>query len=164
VTMALGSARRDAQRGGDDAVPVHLRDAHYQGAASLGHGDGYEYPHNDPRGWVAQQHRPDELEVARYYEPSPHGDEAEIARRMHARTHQTPAPPIDGPLSALAPVYSGCSSSCKPNCAPSPPLRPNRSRTRGTRLWRRLEGPRYSTQTGVGRRLCRRSRRLHHQR
>jgi putative ATPase len=97
VTMALGSARRDAQRGGDDAVPVHLRDAHYQGAASLGHGDGYEYPHNDPRGWVAQQHRPDELEVARYYEPSPHGDEAEIARRMHARTHQTPAPPIDGP-------------------------------------------------------------------
>ena len=31
-------------------VPAHLRDAHYQGASSLGHGTGYEYPHDDPRG------------------------------------------------------------------------------------------------------------------
>ncbi len=85
VTVALGRARRDAQRGGDDAVPIHLRDAHYRGAASLGHGEGYEYPHDDPRGWVSQSHRPAELEGSRYYEPSAHGAEKEIAERMAER-------------------------------------------------------------------------------
>jgi putative ATPase len=59
-------------------VPVHLRDAHYQGAKSLGHGKGYEYPHDDPTGWVAQQYKPSELEGRRYYEPSPHGAEAAL--------------------------------------------------------------------------------------
>ncbi len=86
VTRALGAARRDAQQGGEDAVPVHLRDAHYRGAASLGHGEGYRYPHDDPRGWVDQQHRPATVAMHRYYEPSSHGDEAEIARRMTATT------------------------------------------------------------------------------
>jgi putative ATPase len=89
VTRALGAARRDAQLGGDDAVPVHLRDGHYRGAASLGHGEGYEYPHDDPRGWVEQQHRPASVAAHRYYEPSPHGDEAEIARRMSTTTETT---------------------------------------------------------------------------
>ncbi len=42
-------------------VPAHLRDAHYRGAAKLGHGEGYEYPHDDPGGWVDQQYLPDEL-------------------------------------------------------------------------------------------------------
>ncbi|MGY6502313.1 MAG: replication-associated recombination protein A [Acidimicrobiales bacterium] len=86
VTVALGRARRDAQTGGDDAVPVHLRDAHYQGAASLGHGQGYDYPHDDPRGWVPQSHRPDGIEGSVYYEPSAHGAEQEIAIRMAARS------------------------------------------------------------------------------
>ena len=34
------------------AVPAHLRDAHYPGAAKLGHGEGYVYPHDEPDGWV----------------------------------------------------------------------------------------------------------------
>jgi putative ATPase len=59
-------------------VPVHLRDAHYQGAKSLGHGKGYRYPHDDQTGWVAQQYKPAELEGRRYYEPSPHGAEAAL--------------------------------------------------------------------------------------
>jgi putative ATPase len=92
VTRALGAARRDSQLGGDDAVPVHLRDGHYRGAASLGHGEGYEYPHDDPRGWVEQQHRPTSVASHRYYEPSPHGDEAEIARRMTRTTETTTSP------------------------------------------------------------------------
>ena len=36
---------------------------------SLGHGAGYEYPHDDPRGWLPQQYLPDELADRRYYEP-----------------------------------------------------------------------------------------------
>jgi putative ATPase len=71
-------------------VPTHLRDAHYQGAASLGHGQGYRYPHDDPRGWVPQQYRPDEVAARRYYEPSTHGEEEEIARRMTAHLQDEP--------------------------------------------------------------------------
>ncbi|MCB8881125.1 replication-associated recombination protein A [Acidisoma cellulosilytica] len=39
------------------AVPLHLRDAHYKGAAELGH-VGYLFPHDDPRGWVEQTYAP----------------------------------------------------------------------------------------------------------
>jgi putative ATPase len=49
-------------------------------------GTGYLYPHDDPRGWVEQQYRPDEVEGRVYYEPSAHGDEVEIAERHRRRT------------------------------------------------------------------------------
>jgi putative ATPase len=81
VTVALGRAREDARRRGGE-VPVHLRDAHYGGAKQLGHGEGYEYPHNDPSGWVEQSHRPPEVESNVYYEPSQHGDEADLDDRF----------------------------------------------------------------------------------
>ena len=78
----LAGPGRRAQHGVAGEVPVHLRDAHYQGAAMLGHGEGYDYPHDDPRGWVPQQYLPDEVAGRRYYEPSPHGFEREVAERM----------------------------------------------------------------------------------
>ena len=65
---------------------MHLRDAHYKGAKTLGHGDGYQYPHNDPSGWVEQEHRPAEVAGQRYYEPSEHGFEADVAARMNQRS------------------------------------------------------------------------------
>ena len=82
VTVALGRARADVRDWGAGEVPNHLRDAHYQGAKSLGHGTGYDYPHDHPDGWVDQQYRPAELEGRVYYEPSPHGAEAAVARQM----------------------------------------------------------------------------------
>jgi putative ATPase len=57
-----------------------------QGAATLGHGKGYVYPHDDPAGWVAQNYRPVEVADDVYYEPSDHGYEAVIAERLGART------------------------------------------------------------------------------
>ncbi len=66
-------------------VPPHLRDAHYRSAERIGHGVGYRYPHDDPRGWVEQDYLPDELVGTRYYEPSEHGDEADIAERLARR-------------------------------------------------------------------------------
>jgi putative ATPase len=87
VTVALARAKADVAERPAGEVPVHLRDAHYRGAATLGHGQGYEYPHDDPRGWVDQQHRPDEVAAQRYYEPSDHGHEQEIRRRMAATRH-----------------------------------------------------------------------------
>ena len=55
------------------------------GAAALGHGKGYVYPHDDPRGWVDQQYGPDDFGGRVYYEPSDHGFEEEVRRRMEAR-------------------------------------------------------------------------------
>ena len=85
VTVALGRAEVDARSSGAGEVPMHLRDAHYRGAAQLGHGTGYDYPHDHPEGWVDQHHRPDEVEGNVYYDPSPHGYESEVADRMADR-------------------------------------------------------------------------------
>jgi putative ATPase len=67
-------------------VPAHLRDAHYQGAGSLGHGVGYDYPHDHPEGWVDQQYLPTEQASNRYYEPTEHGLEQEVRTRMERRS------------------------------------------------------------------------------
>ena len=82
AALAIWGARADIKNGAVGEVPAHLRDAHYQGAAVLGHGTGYDYPHDDPRGWVPQQYLPDELVDKRWYEPSPHGREREIGHRL----------------------------------------------------------------------------------
>ncbi len=91
VTSALGRAKSAAQQGGTGEVPMHLRDAHYKGAAGLGHGQGYRYPHDDPDGWVDQNHRPIEVAEDVYYRPSSHGAEpARWERWMHDRSTTTP--------------------------------------------------------------------------
>ena len=65
------------------AVPAHLRDAHYRGAAALGHGAGYLYPHDHPDGWVPQEYRPDEVRERVYWQPTGHG--RDVARRPDGR-------------------------------------------------------------------------------
>jgi len=82
AAAALWRAQADVQNLPAGEVPVHLRDAHYLQAKTLGHGRGYDYPHDDPRGWVPQQYRPDNVEGRSYYEPSHHGAEVEIGERM----------------------------------------------------------------------------------
>jgi putative ATPase len=89
VTAAIGAARQDVRDHPSSGVPAHLRDGHYQGAKAIGHGAGYEYPHDDPRGWVDQAYLPPEVAGRRYYQPSPHGREREIAERMAARNQTT---------------------------------------------------------------------------
>ncbi|MGO9455482.1 MAG: replication-associated recombination protein A [Acidimicrobiales bacterium] len=91
VTVALSRARQDVASGAGGPVPAHLRDAHYRGAAEIGHGEAYRYPHDDPSGWVDQQYRPEGLEGHVYYEPSGHGAEAEVARRLAGRPEAPPA-------------------------------------------------------------------------
>ncbi|HVC71442.1 MAG TPA: replication-associated recombination protein A [Acidimicrobiales bacterium] len=85
VTVALGRAQEDVRTGPRGEVPAHLRDAHYPGAQALGHGKGYRYPHDDPRGWVAQDYRPAEVSDHVYYEPSGHGAEKAVGQRLRAR-------------------------------------------------------------------------------
>ncbi|MEI8237936.1 MAG: replication-associated recombination protein A, partial [Actinomycetota bacterium] len=90
AALAIWNARAAVQQGAVGEVPAHLRDAHYQGAQSLGHGVGYDYPHDHRDGWVAQQYLPIELQDHRYYEPSEHGAEVQVAERMQQREqHRT---------------------------------------------------------------------------
>ncbi len=88
VYAGLRRAQDDVRQRPVGAVPAHLRDASYRSARSLGHGVGYEYPHDDPRGWVPQEYRPPEVAGRVYYEPSEHGAEQEVAERM--RRGETP--------------------------------------------------------------------------
>lgn len=80
--MALNKAIADVREGKGTGVPAHLRDAHYSGAKKLGHGEGYRYPHDFEHGVVAQTYLPEDLESARYYEPTGNGQEAMIADRV----------------------------------------------------------------------------------
>jgi putative ATPase len=85
AALAIWNARSDVQAGAVGEVPPHLRDANYQGAKVLGHGAGYEYPHDHPEGWVLQQYLPSEQIDKRYYEPTRHGHEADVSARMSER-------------------------------------------------------------------------------
>ena len=72
----------------NDPVPAHLRDAHYAGAAKLGHGEGYEYPHDFEGHHVEQQYRPERFEDIVYYEPTGQGETS--------RSNPEPASPARG--------------------------------------------------------------------
>jgi len=82
TALGLWQATSDVSAGKGREVPMHLRDGHYRGARELGHGVGYNYPHDNPTGHVQQQYRPDEVTDTVYYRPSVHGHEAEIGERM----------------------------------------------------------------------------------
>ena len=82
VTVALGRAQRDVREAPRGDVPAHLRDAHYRSAATIGHGQGYDYPHDHPDAYVDQEYRPAAVADTRYYEPSDRGHEAVVAERL----------------------------------------------------------------------------------
>jgi putative ATPase len=81
VIKAIGAADADVRNGLIGAVPAHLRDAHYPGAGKVGHGEGYQYPHDFDGGIVPQRYAPDSVADRRYYQPSRHGLEARVAER-----------------------------------------------------------------------------------
>ena len=82
VITAIGAATADLAAGLAGPVPAHLRDAHYPGAARLGHGKGYRYAHDHPHGVVAQQYAPDAIVGRDYYRPTNHGAERDAAARL----------------------------------------------------------------------------------
>jgi len=82
ATMAIGAALADVRAGLAGPVPPHLRDAHYQGAKKLGHGQTYIYPHDLPNAVAAQQYAPDAVYGKRYYNPTRHGVEERYADRL----------------------------------------------------------------------------------
>ena len=75
----LMKAKTDIGEGRTLAVPMHLRDGHYKGAKTLGHGEGYLYSHEYEGNYVPQAYLP---EGKRYYEPTQNGQEIRIAERL----------------------------------------------------------------------------------
>ena len=63
-------------------VPTHLQDAHYKGAAKMGHGTGYKYAHDYKNNYVKQQYLPYELDGKEFYKPSGNGYEVKIREHM----------------------------------------------------------------------------------
>ena len=80
---ALNAALSDIHSRKIDDVPAHLMDSHYGGAAKLGRGLDYKYPHAYG-GYVTQQYLPDNLykEGVRYYEPTSNGSEAAFKKHL----------------------------------------------------------------------------------
>ena len=73
--VALKEAARDVRERGNLAPPRALRDGSWYGR-QLGHGKGYIYPHDDPRGFDVD-YLPDELKGTTYYRPSGSGEETD---------------------------------------------------------------------------------------
>jgi putative ATPase len=82
VIAAVDAAMADVRAGAVGAVPPHLRDGHYTGAARLGNAIGYRYPHDVPDGVLTQQYPPDELVGRDYYQPAGRGAERALAERV----------------------------------------------------------------------------------
>jgi len=80
VIRGIDAALRDVSEGRVEPVPTHLRDSHYSGAKSNGHGGGYVYAHDAPGGIAAQSYRDDEAPM--YFVPSTNGREKELHERL----------------------------------------------------------------------------------
>ena len=81
-SRAIFEVMEAVQQTGNLAIPTHLQDAHYKGAAKLGHGTGYRYAHDYPNHYVKQQYLPYELNGREFYSPSGNGYEVKIKEHM----------------------------------------------------------------------------------
>ncbi len=77
INAAMGSVGRVKT-----TIPSHLQDAHYKGAAKLGHGVGYQYAHDYPNHFAKQQYLPNEIKDATFYQPTENGYEAKIKAHL----------------------------------------------------------------------------------
>lgn len=82
AVCAIGEAMRTVETTGNLPIPAHLQDAHYKGAAKLGHGLDYKYAHDYPNNYVEQQYLPYELSGKEFYRPSGNGYEKKIQEHM----------------------------------------------------------------------------------
>ena len=93
---ALGyfKALETVEKKGVFPVPIHLMDAN-RDAKTLGHGQGYNYPHEFPGHFTPQQYLPTELIGSIFYTPSEQGLEGAVAERV-ARWRKAQAEALAG--------------------------------------------------------------------
>jgi putative ATPase len=74
-------ALKQVEEEGKVDVPSHLQDA-TRDAKALGHGQGYQYPHEFDGHHVAQNYLPEAIKGMRFYEPGDQGYETQVADRL----------------------------------------------------------------------------------
>lgn len=77
--LAVEKATKDVEESPSEEVPDHLRDANYRGAQRLGHGQGYQYPHEFPQAFVKQDYI---KQSKSYYHPTKSGFEKILLDRL----------------------------------------------------------------------------------
>lgn len=78
IAKAMGVVKNERTA----TIPAYLKDAHYAGAAKLGHGLTYKYAHNYKNHYVKQQYLPDEIKDTVFYELNEQGYEKVLKEHM----------------------------------------------------------------------------------
>jgi putative ATPase len=84
--IAIDRAAKDLESHPIQPVPLHLRNAPTKGLEEMGHGKGYQYPHDFPGAWVEACYFPEGEYNTPYYEPSDRGHEAKMTERRKGRS------------------------------------------------------------------------------
>lgn len=79
---ALSAALAAARDTPAEPVPMHIRNAPTPLMKELGYGRGYQYAHDDPDAYIAQEYLPEHLRGTVLYEPGRFGFEREISKRL----------------------------------------------------------------------------------
>jgi putative ATPase len=67
--LAIGKAQELVRKTGDLSVPLHLRNAPTKLMKDLDYGKDYQYSHNYPNNFIAQEFLPNEISGTKLYEP-----------------------------------------------------------------------------------------------
>ena len=73
--MAYKEAKSEIEESGSLEVPLHLRNAVTESMKDCGYGKGYEYAHNQNRGFVSHKHLPEEISEKNFYKVTNRGYE-----------------------------------------------------------------------------------------
>jgi putative ATPase len=76
--MGLRQAQEAVERTGTLPVPLHLRSSKTALMTQLGYGQGYVYPHDEPKNYASQIYLPEALQGEEFYIPSDRGFEKQI--------------------------------------------------------------------------------------
>lgn len=93
---AVDEAMNMVEKTGNLPIPTHLQDAHYKGAAKLGHGTGYKYAHDYKNHYVEQQYLPYELNGKEFYAPTGNGYEVKVKEHMNRIKREAGCQTLDG--------------------------------------------------------------------
>jgi putative ATPase len=72
----------EIKKGGDQTVPLHLRNAVTPLMKGAGYGKGYKYAHDYAGHFVRQQNLPESLQGRTFYTPGEQGFEKEVSKRL----------------------------------------------------------------------------------
>ena len=80
--VGIKMAQAEVKKSGSLPVPKHIRNAPTKLMKDLDYGKGYQYAHDDPNGYLAQNYLPEELQGEKFYKPVDRGYEKNIRERM----------------------------------------------------------------------------------